>query len=86
MRKTLLGSALCACLLLVVATCWLLLTPVSALAAQGTAKCAGGADVACTAQSCICMDNIGCDACNQQSNGSWSCERTACKKGDEWLD
>lgn len=65
MRKVLLAPLYTLCLGLVVASAYLLATPV-AKAATGTAKCPGGWAVVCpgngTASDCDCLDNRGCTA------------------------
>ena len=62
MRKTWLASAASLCLGLAVATSYVLLTPVSALAATGYANCKDAPRVTCDAYICACTDNAGCIA------------------------
>lgn len=74
------ASALC--LSVVTATAYLLLTPVTAYAATGTAKCGGGWSVVCpgngTATRCDCTDYSGCTA--TFADGS-----TRTNSCDDWL-
>ena len=66
MRRTWLAFVFGLAVALVAATGYLLLTPVSALAATGSAKCPGGWEVVCpgngTATNCNCTDYSGCTA------------------------
>lgn len=67
MKKTWLATAATLCFGLAVATTYLLLTPVTALAATGYAKCGINPTVYCTAYKCACIENIGCTA--EDANG-----------------
>jgi hypothetical protein len=49
-----------ACLLLAFAC--LMIMPSKTVAATGSAHCAGGPDVSCSAYRCDCQDNVGCTA------------------------
>jgi len=62
MRKTWKMYALVACLSLSAASAWLILSPVPAFAAEGTAECGGYTRVKCaeSATRCVCQDGIGC--------------------------
>lgn len=74
MRKTWLASAASLCFGLAVATSYLLLTPVSALAATGYANCPNG-KVTCSAYKCGCTDGAGCIAEDANGTQTWiGCE------------
>lgn len=61
MKRWLTATTLSLCLCLVAVTGYLLLFPVSALAAGGTADCGFGLQVLCESRySCVCEDGVGC--------------------------
>ena len=62
MRKAWKLSALSLCLGLLAASGWVVMNPVSALAADGTANCGGFKTVSCSAGAtrCSCEDYVGC--------------------------
>lgn len=70
MSKALLGSVFSICISLVVATAWILSTPIpSFAAAECTATCAGGYTVTCNGYSCEAKDGTGCYAEDKMGNG-----------------
>ena len=60
MRKKWLGFILTICLTLLGVSCWLLVNPLTALAATCTATCEGGRTVTCRGESCTATDGVGC--------------------------
>jgi predicted Na+-dependent transporter len=62
MRKALLSSTVAVCFGLMLATGWLLATPVPAHAQMAicTARCGGGKSVSCAGSSCVATDYDGC--------------------------
>jgi hypothetical protein len=64
MKRTWMVSVLSLCFCLLFATTWIMLNPVPAYAATGTADCGNGLQVSCNAADCDCTDGIGCIATN----------------------
>lgn len=62
MKKAFLASVFSACLGLIGASAWLLLSPATAFAAEGTARCGGFTSVRCAdgAVRCVCEEGVGC--------------------------
>ena len=61
MKRWLTATTLSLCLGLVAVTGYLLLFPVSAFAAGGTADCGYGIQVTCTSSyTCVCETGVGC--------------------------
>ena len=77
MKQVFLASVFSLCLVLIAASAYLLLSPTTAFAAEGTAKCGGLTSVRCAdgAIRCVCEDGVGCTS--YFANGSKS--EASCK-------
>ena len=71
MRKALLSSAFSICISLLVATAWILFTPVPGFAlAECTATCGDGSTVTCSGYECQARDGDGCVSRNKYGDAS----------------
>lgn len=68
---------------LLLAVAWLLIKPIVAIAATGTANCGGGVTISCNAYRCDCRDNVGCTG--YDSNGNVISSQTNACPADEYL-